>query len=106
MNRLRTGLLLCVLLASAPGCFLKFWGKGDQAGDSEEKVKVFDIYGTVQSVTRTSLVIQSKKGGPMEFAFVDSSIKGSEFDTGAYVHVFFKQVEGRNEITMVVEKIE
>lgn len=105
MNRLPIGLLLLATLALTPGCFLKFWGKGDpEVG--EVKAKVHDIYGTVQSVSRTVLVIESKKGGPMEFAFVDSSIKGSEFDEGAYVHVFFKLVEGRNEITMVVEKIE
>ena len=101
----RRGLLIVLLLTLAPqpACFLKFWGKGEKK-EKEAKVKIYDIYGTVKEIDREKLVIDSKRG-PMQFAMAPSSIKGSDFEEGAYVHVYYKQEGGVSEVTMVVEKI-
>ena len=90
---------LTVLLLAQPACIWKLWSKGEP-----EEERIYDVYGTVESVTRDRLVIRNKKG-PRHFVFRSTSIKGSDFDTGTYVHVYFKKKDGINEITMVVEKI-
>ncbi len=105
MNRRGPLIILLLTLAFQPACFLKFWGNGDkQAKEKEAKVKIYNIYGTVQEISRESLTIQSKKG-PMQFIMTPSSIKGSDFQPDAYVHVYYKQENGQNVVTMVVEKI-
>ncbi len=95
-------LLALVLLASQPSCFLKFWGKDDK--EKTKKEKIYDVYGTVTEINREKLTITSKKG-PMEFAMLDSSIKGGDFGPSATVHVFYRQRDSRLEVTMVVEKV-
>ena len=105
MNRRATLIILLLTLTVQPACFLKFWGKGDkQVKEKEAKVKIYNIYGTVQEISRESLSIDSKKG-PMQFTMAPSSIKGSDFKAKAYVHVYYKQENGENVVTMVVEKI-
>ena len=88
-------LLLLVLQSSC------FWGK-----DTPIEEKIFDVYGTVQSVSVSELVIQGKKNEELLFQFSPSSIKGSDFEPGAYVHVYYKLKGDVKEVTMVVEKID
>ncbi|UCF36309.1 MAG: hypothetical protein JSU96_16010 [Acidobacteriota bacterium] len=68
--------------------------------------KVLDVYGTVEEVTTSRLVIQTRKGQQQDFALVDSSIRGGEFKSGDYVHVYYKVKGEVREVTMVVEKID
>ncbi len=99
----KTLLMTFLLLAVAfqPACFLKFWGK-----EKDPTERIYDVYGTVQEISREKLVITHKGSGSMEFAILDSSIKGSDFKQGAFVHVYYKQKEGQRQVTMVVEKID
>ncbi|GAB4236979.1 MAG: hypothetical protein Kow00109_10670 [Acidobacteriota bacterium] len=90
---------LALLLIGTGGCIWKLWSKGPPPEE-----RIYDVYGTVQSITRESLVIVTKNERTMEFAMVDSSIKGSDFGPGAYVHVYYRQVGEKPEVTMVVEK--
>lgn len=101
-NPVRFGFLIIalLLLQFQAACFWKLWSK-----DEPLENKVFDVYGTVETVTKDKVVIQSKKGD-MEFALVDSSIKGGDFGPGALVHVYYKNKGDVKEITMVVEKID
>jgi len=90
--------LSCLLLLVLQwGCF---WKK-----DTPIEEKIFDVYGTVQSISLSELVIQGKKE-EMTFRISPSSIKGSDFDPGAYVHVYYRLRDDVNEVTMVVEKID
>ena len=89
--------LLCLLLLVLQwGCFWK--------NDTPIEDKIFDVYGTVQSISLSELVIQGKNE-ELTFRFSQSSIKGSDFDPGAYVHVYYKLKGDVKEVTMVVEKI-
>lgn len=88
-----------LLLLGTGGCIWKLWSKGPPPEE-----RIYDVYGTVQSITRDSLVIVTKDQKTLEFAMVDSSIKGSDFGPGAYVHVYYRQVGEKPEVTMVVEK--
>ncbi len=89
--------LLCLLLLVLQwGCFWK--------NDTPIEEKIFDVYGTVQSVSLSELVIQGKKE-ELTFRISPSSIKGSTFELGAYVHVYYKLKGDVKEVTMVVEKI-
>ncbi|MDA2937868.1 hypothetical protein MYX75_06355, partial [Acidobacteria bacterium AH-259-A15] len=98
---MRSLLLACLLLfASQSGCIWKLWSKGKPIEE-----RVFDLYGTVQSITQDQLVVQTKKKGELTFRMAPSSIKGSNFGPGAYVHVYYKTREDVKEVTMVVEKI-
>ena len=96
--RVRLVLLAAVLLIQ-PSCIWKLWSKG---GPQEDRI--YDMYGTVESITQEHLVIRTKRG-THQFALVPSSIKGGDFTAGAYVHVYFKKKGEIQEITMVVEKI-
>ena len=90
--------LSCLLLLVLQwGCFWK--------NDTPIEEKIFDIYGTVQSVSLSELVIQGKKNEEITFRISPSSIKGSDFEPGAYVHVYYKLKDDVKEVTMVVEKI-
>ena len=89
--------LSCLLLLVLQwGCFWK--------NDTPIEEKIFDVYGTVQSVSLSELVIQSKNE-EITFRISPSSIKGSDFEPGAYVHVYYKIRDDVKEVTMVVEKI-
>ncbi len=90
--------LSCLLLLVLQwGCFWK--------NDTPIEERIFDVYGTVQSVSLSELVIQGKKNEEITFHISPSSIKGSTFETGAYVHVYYKLKGDVKEVTMVVEKI-
>ena len=91
-------LVLVLATASQAGCIWKLW----QRTPIEEKV--FDIYGTVQSINDIQLVVQTKKG-EQSFVMGSASIKGSDFGSGTYVHVYYKLKGEIKEVTMVVEKI-
>ena len=94
---LRSLHLSCLLLLVLQwGCFWK--------NDTPIEEKIFDVYGTVQSISVSELVIQGKKE-EITFRIRPSSIKGSTFETGAYVHVYYKLKGDVKEVTMVVEKI-
>lgn len=94
---LRTSAVVLLLTAClTTACFFK-------KGDPEEKT--YDVYGTVTEVTPARLVIQTKKG-PEEFVMTDASIKGSDFEPGATVHVYYRIREQVKQVTMVVEKID
>ncbi|MCH7804887.1 MAG: hypothetical protein IH937_12490 [Acidobacteria bacterium] len=89
--------LSCLLLLVLQwGCFWK--------NDTPIEEKIFNVYGTVQSISLSELVIQGKKE-EITFRIIPSSIKGSDFETGAYVHVYYKVKGDVKEVTMVVEKI-
>lgn len=102
MRFFRTVLILTLIFIplSQPGCIWRLWTK-----EKPIEEKTFDVYGTVQSVTPDRLVIQTKKGEQRTFVIAPSSIKGSEFKEGAYVHVYYKTLGEGEVITMVVEKI-
>ena len=90
--------LSCLLLLVLQwGCF---WKK-----DTPIEEKILDVYGTVQSVSLSELIIQGKSE-EITFRISQSSIKGSNFEQGAYVHVYYKLKGDVKEVTMVVEKIE
>ncbi len=72
--------------------------------DTPIEEKIFDVYGTVQSISLSELVIQGKEEA-ITFRISPSSIKGSALETGAYVHVYYKLRGDVKEVTMVVEKI-
>lgn len=86
-----------LLLVLQGGCFWK--------NDTPIEEKIFDVYGSVQSISLSELVIQTKNE-EITFRISPSSIKGSSFDQGAYVHVYYKLKGDVKEITMVVEKID
>ena len=89
--------LSCLLLLVLQwGCFWK--------NDTPIEEKIFDVYGTVQSVSLSELVIQSKNE-EITFRISPSSIKGSDFEPGAYVHVYYKIRDDVKEVTMVVAQI-
>jgi hypothetical protein len=90
---------LSLLLLAQPACFWRLWTKKKPIEE-----RTLDVHGTVQTVTPTQLVIQTKQGVET-FVFTPASIKGSAFGTGAKVHVYFKKKGQTNEITMAVEKI-
>lgn len=94
------GLLLIFLLVSQGGCIWKLW-----TSDTPPEERIHDVYGTVQTITANSLVIE-RNGQEQEFAILESSIKGSDFGPGAYVHVYYKIREDAKEVTMVVEKVD
>jgi len=89
--------LACSLLGG--GCIWKLWSKGPPPEE-----RIYDVYGTVESITKDTLVITTRRNQRLEFSMVDSSIKGSDFGPGTYVHVYYRQLEGKPEVTMVVEK--
>ncbi len=90
--------LSCLLMLVLQwGCF---WKK-----DTPIEEKIFDVYGTVQSISLSELVIQVKNE-EITFQMNQSSIKGSDFEQGAYVHVYYKLKVEVKEVTMVVEKID
>ena len=96
----------CVLLFSfifltgaQVGCIWKLWMK------TPIEERIFDVYGSVKSVNETELVVQTRQGEQL-FSMSRASIKGSGFDSGAYVHVFYRLKGDIKEVTMVVEKIE
>lgn len=90
-------LALCLI---EPACIWRLWTEGEPI-----ELKIFDVYGNVQSITQEQLVIQTKKG-EKTFVIVPSSIKGGDFQVGALVHVYYKKRESENVVTMVVEKID
>ena len=93
-------LLTLCLVFSESACFWKLWSKQPPVEDRAQ-----DVYGTVASIDPHHLVIQTRQG-EREFTMVDSSIKGSEFKAGAYVHVYYKVKDGTQQVTMVVEKVD
>lgn len=99
MHRL-VALLLILAVAGQPACIWKLWSK-----EKNPEERVYDVYGTVQSINLERLVIDAKGGGARTFYFTDASTKGGDFGEGAYVHVYFKKRDERDEITLVVEKI-
>jgi len=98
MNMIR--LLTLVLILLQPACVWKLWSKKPPLEE-----RTFSIYGTVETVDPSTLLIRTRGGDNMQFAFVDSSIKGSDFGPGAYVHVYYRIRNEAKEITMVVERI-
>ena len=94
---LRSLHLSCLLLLVLQwGCFWK--------NDTPIEERIFNVYGTVQSISLSELVIQGKDGN-ITFRIRPSSIKGSDFEPGAYVHVYYKLKGDVKDVTMVVEKI-
>lgn len=95
-------LLVALLLGSLQtSCIWKLWSKGPPIEE-----RVFDLYGTVETINPTELVIQSGKNEELRFRMADSSIKGGNFDAGAYVHVYYRVREDAKVVTMVVEKLD
>jgi hypothetical protein len=99
-NLTRQILLLAVLALLQSGCIWKLWSKEKPA-----ETKILDVYGTVETIDKNSLVIQAKNQ-KMSFSMIDSSIKGSDFGPGALVHVYYRVKDGEQQVTMVVEKVD
>lgn len=95
------GSLLILFLLVQPGCVWRLWSHGNTQKKEEE---IHDVYGTVQSVTREQLVVKTDQG-EQKFVMTETSIKGSDFGKGAYVHVYYKATDQGKTVTMVVEKI-
>ncbi|MDA2933993.1 hypothetical protein MYX82_06585 [Acidobacteria bacterium AH-259-D05] len=94
-------LIFCLLLLTAPtACIWKLW-----TDDTPLEERIFDVYGTVQSISPDELVIQTNKSQQLTFRMLPSSVRGGDFDSGVYVHVYYKLKADIKEVTMVVEKI-
>ena len=93
-------IFLLTILAGQSGCIWKLWSKGEPIEE-----RIFDLYGTVESISEERLVLQTKKGEHV-FMMIPSSIKGSDFGSGTYVHVYYRKDGDINVVTMVVEKID
>lgn len=91
---------LSTLLLSQTACISKLWKK-----DKDPTQKVYDVYGTVQSLDKERIVVQTRGGQEATFILGPASIKGGEFGAGAYVHVYYKKQGEGDVVTMVVEKI-
>ncbi len=97
----RLGVLFLLLtVVPQPACIWKLWSK-----PKNPQERVYDLYGSVQSINLERLVIDARQGGTRTFYFTDASTKGGDFGPGAFVHVYFKKRGERDEITLVVEKI-
>ena len=72
--------------------------------DASAKPKLYDELGTIQQVSANSITIQTKKGS-QTFAMNASTVRGGEFKTGMYVHVYYYKQANQNLATMVVEKV-
>lgn len=92
-------IFLLTILVGQPGCIWKLW-----SNEKPIEERIFDVYGTVQSISEERLVLQTKKGKHV-FMMVPSSIKGSDFRSDTYVHVYYRKDGDVNIVTMVVEKI-
>lgn len=80
--------------------------KPNDERDREEPEEVHDFYGWVQSMDSRELVVDTQ-WGLRTLEFDRTSIKGKDqFASGTKVHVFYKEVEGRQIVTIVVRKVE
>jgi outer membrane receptor for ferrienterochelin and colicin len=71
-----------------------------------KKEKIYDFYGTLQSMDSRSLVVDSK-WGTESFVMTDSSIKGApDYDPGTQLHIYYKEQDIGNVVTMVVRKVD
>ncbi|MGW8181212.1 MAG: hypothetical protein ACWGQW_20980, partial [bacterium] len=71
-----------------------------------KKVKIYNFYGALNSMDARSLVVDSKYGTE-RFVMTDSSIRGApEYDPGTLLHVYYKEEDIGNVVTMVVRKVE
>ncbi|HUG43874.1 MAG TPA: hypothetical protein VMN76_06495 [Acidobacteriota bacterium] len=89
-------LVLALCAGTQQACIWKLWSK------KPIEERTLDVYGTVETITGEELVITTRRGETQQFVMLDSSIKGSDFEEGAYVHVYYRLVEDRKEVTMVV----
>lgn len=78
-----------------------FRGKKDRAAGP----KVFDVLGSVEQVTASSISIKTDQGAVETFAMNASTVRGGDFRPGMYVHVYYYQQPNQNLATMVVEKV-
>ncbi len=103
MNRAYRLILIALALALTvqTGCFWRLWTKPKPIEE-----RTFDVYGTVKSIATERVVIEtSDKKREESFVITDASIKGSDFQPGARVHVYYKIKGDVKEVTMIVEKI-
>ncbi|RPJ64039.1 MAG: hypothetical protein EHM23_01075 [Acidobacteria bacterium] len=103
MNRPYRLILIALMLGLTvqTGCFWRLWTKPKPIEE-----RTFDVYGTLKSITPERVVIETNDKKRQEtFALTDASIKGSDFQPGAQVHVYYKVKGDVKEVTMVVEKI-
>ena len=90
---------LLVLFVSQSGCIWKLW-----TNDTPIEERIYDVYGTVQSISLDELIIQTDKE-ELTFRMRPSSIKGGDLEPGNYVHVYYQMGQAVKDVTMVVEKI-
>jgi hypothetical protein len=100
MHNPNLAILFILLITLQPSCIWKLW-----TDETPVEEKIFDVYGTVESISLDELVIQSTKSQRLAFRMGPSSVRGGDFEAGAYVHVYYRQKEAIKEVTMVVEKI-
>ena len=96
----RLGMACILSITLQASCIWKLWND-----DTPIEEKIFDVYGTIESISPDELVIQSNKNQRLTFRMALSSVRGGDFKPGTYVHVYYQQKETIKEVTMVVEKI-
>ncbi len=80
-------------------------GKTASDKKGKDKEKVFDFYGTVESMDNKSLVVDSEWGS-RSLVLDAATIKGaSSYDPGTSVHVFYKEEGDELLVTMVFRRI-
>ena len=69
-----------------------------------EAPKIYSTLGTIQQVSANSIAVQGQKGIET-FAMTASTVRGSDFRPGMYVHVYYTRQSTESVATMVVEKV-
>ncbi|NWG12481.1 MAG: TonB-dependent receptor [Acidobacteria bacterium] len=83
------------------------WLRADSGGRARPKYEPeqeFDFYGAVVSADQTTLVVSTRRGN-QTFTMNSRTVKGSEFEPGALVHVYYKTRDKQFVVTRVVQKI-
>ena len=71
----------------------------------EPSTKVYDFYGTVESIKGEVLRVSTKYGAK-DFILDRTSIKGeSSYDPGTPVHVYYREVGDKHLVAMVFRKM-
>lgn len=91
--------------AAVSGASAATVGAAADSGEKSKEEKIYDFYGTVESMDSRSLVVNSKWGS-RTLMLDDATIKGaSSYDPGTNIHVFYKVQGDDLLVTMVFRRI-